>query len=109
MIRLLLICAYPLALLARLVQALGRRDPLRLSEPKGTCWIERTESPATASYFSEASAAEGRGHGGAGALIGWFMLLIARLSTPRRIQPGEKYSAGADREKGIPDEVYTLW
>jgi hypothetical protein len=108
--KVLLVLVFPLLLLGRLLNALFGRDPLRLREPRGeSFWIARAVEPDRASYFSEASVAEGREHGGLGALARIPLKWIARLAAPRRSRPGEKFSAGADREQGIPDEVYTLW
>lgn len=108
--KLLLILLYPLLLLARALNALLGRDPMRLREPRGeSCWIPRAAQPDSASYFSEASVAEGKGHGGFGGLARGPLKVLARLHSPARPAPGEKYSTAADREQGIPDEVYTLW
>ena len=40
-----------------------------------------------------------------------FRLLIwlSRAYAPRREQPAGKFQTAADREEGIPDELYTLW
>ena len=110
MTRLLLASIYPLLLAARLLNALRRRDPLRLAKPPGDrFWIARAESPAPAEYFAETSQAEGRNHGGHGRLARTLLVALAGWYAPARLQPGEKFSAAADREQGIPDEVYTLW
>lgn len=109
LLKLLLIILFPLLVLARLLNALLRRDPLRLREPAGSCWIERDAVPDTASYFTECSQAEGRGHDGLGDLAARPLRAVARLMAPSRPVPGEKLTAAADREQGIPDEVYTLW
>ena len=109
LLKLLLILLFPLLLLARLLSLLLGRDPLRLREPEGSCWIRREAGPDTASYFSEASVAEGRGHGGFSGLAAKPLELAARLAAPPRPVPGERPTAAADREQGIPDEVYTLW
>ncbi|HEY6167023.1 MAG TPA: hypothetical protein VI454_03210 [Verrucomicrobiae bacterium] len=108
--KIILVLVYPLLLLARLLNALLGRDPLRLREPRGdSLWIARDVESDSASYFSEASAAEGRGHGGVGGLARAPLKILARLYAPPRSAPTGQYSAGADREQGIPDEVYTLW
>jgi hypothetical protein len=101
---------YPLLLLARLLNTALGRDPLRSREgDAASFWIARTAEPDQASYFSEASAAEGRGHGGMGRLAMPVFLWLAGRYAPGREQPREKFSASADREQGIPDELYTLW
>ena len=104
-----LVLLYPLLILSRALNAICDRDPLRLREPGGSCWIPRASQPDSASYFSEASLAEGRGQGGFGWLVRGPLKLLACLHTPRRSAHGGEYSAAADREKGIPDEIYTLW
>jgi len=110
LLKILLVLLFPLLLLARVLNALLGRDPLRLREPRGeSCWIERGPEPDRASYFSEASVVEGRGHGGLGWIAGGLLKRLSRLQAPSRPAPGEKFSTAADREKGIPDEVYTLW
>lgn len=108
--RILLTLLYPLLLLARVLNLITGRDPLRRRGGRAkTFWIARDAGPDRASYFSEASAVEGRGHGGLGSLAAGPLLALARWYAPRRHQPGEKFSASADREQGIPDELYTLW
>jgi hypothetical protein len=82
---------------------------MRLREPSGSCWITRASQPNATSYFSEASSAEGRGQRGFGWLVRGPLKLLARLHAPPRPAPSESYSAAADREQGIPDEIYTLW
>lgn len=101
---------YPLLLAARLLNLVLGRDPLRRREPTSrSLWIARDTATSDAGYFSEASPAEGRGHGGFGRLPESVLLRIARWHAPPRLQPREKFSAAADREQGIPDEMYTLW
>lgn len=108
--RLLLVFAYPLFLVAWGLNWLRGRDPLRLREPRAdTLWIRRGVQPGAADYFSEASVTEGLGHGGSGSGGGVLVRALSRLTAPRRVQPGAKFSPAADREQGIPDEVYTLW
>ena len=106
MTRLFLIVLYPLLLARRATNAMQGRDALRLKKPSGTsCWISRDAPKSSEDYFSEAATAGASGRSAAArALIG-----IARWFAPVRLQPGEKFSAAADRERGIPDEVYTLW
>ena len=108
--RILLVVLYPLLILARLFNALFGRDPMRLHEPpEASFWIVRSAQPDGGSYFSEESVAEGREHKGFGPIAGGPLRMLARFYSPPRAVPGEKYSAVADREQGIPDEVYTLW
>jgi hypothetical protein len=103
----LLALVYPLLLLARLINVVTGRDPLRSHRPTdASLWIARDIVSTDASYFSEASPAEVRRRVSLPAsLLAW----IARLYAPPRSQPEGKFSAGADREQGIPDEMYTLW
>lgn len=109
LLKLLLALLYPLLILTRFLNAMLGHDPLRLREPEGSCWIERGLQPDTASYFSEQSQVEGKGHGGFGGLAAAPLRAAARLMAPSRPVPGERQAAAADREQGIPDEVYTLW
>jgi hypothetical protein len=105
---LLLALVYPFLLAARDVNALTGRDPLRLHEPDApSLWIERQQPPSDATYFTEGSPAESGGK--SGILPTRMLLWLARWYAPPRARPGEKFSAGADREQGIPDEMYTLW
>ncbi len=106
-VKFILILLYPLLLVARLKNAILRRDPLRLCEPRAeSFWLTRGEEPNTASYFSESSPQTDEQRDG---LIRIALRGAAHCFAPPRPAPGEKYSAAADREKGIPDEVYTLW
>jgi hypothetical protein len=109
MTTLLLTLLYPLLVAARAMNALLGRDPLRRRPPAGSLWIARDPAAHDAGYFSESSPNEGRGHGGSGRIAAAVLLLIARWYAPPRSQPNEKFSAAADREQGIPDEMYTLW
>jgi hypothetical protein len=107
----LLICVYPVLLLARFANMVLRRDRLRLHDVRNevSFWLERPVQPTTQSYFSEESLAEGSGEASAARLVTRFLHGMARFYAPRR-QPGEgNYKASAEREQGIPDEVYTLW
>ena len=107
---LLLALTYPLLVVARLVDVLLRRDPLRLREPGGeSLWIPRAAQPDSTSYFSESSVAEGKGAGGFGWIAAAPLRWQSRLFGGRRQSPGANYAPAADREQGIPDEVYTLW
>ncbi|HWN97240.1 MAG TPA: hypothetical protein VNT99_19570 [Methylomirabilota bacterium] len=110
LIKILLVLLFPLLFLGRLLDVILGRDPLRLRKPSSeTFWIQRATHPDRASYFSETSVAEGAHHGGFGVLARRPLSWLAKLCGPRRAAPDEKFSAGADREQGIPDEVYTLW
>ena len=108
--KIILIAVYPLLVAARLLQSLLGRDPLHLKKPKGdSCWIAREAEPAQQDYFSEQSQAEGRLHGGLGWLAAAPLRAIAHWYAPGAQSVGEVYTPAADREEGIPDEVYTLW
>jgi hypothetical protein len=107
MTKLLLTVAYPLLLMARVINRVTGRDPLRARRPsEASLWIERRAAATDASYFSETSPAEA--HQGT-SLPASFLIWVARFYAPPRSQPEEKFSAAADREQGIPDEMYTLW
>lgn len=104
--RILLTLAYPLLLIARAINIVTGRDPLRSRRPREqSLWIARAPVDSDASYFSETSPAEPRQPSLAAAVLTW----IARFYAPPRSQPKEKFSPAADREQGIPDEMYTLW
>jgi hypothetical protein len=107
MTRVLLTLVYPLLMVTRLFHRATGRDRLRLRRPsEASLWIERGPAGSDASYFSETSPAESHHSTSLPAsLLAW----IARFQAPPRAQPGEKFSAAADREQGIPDEMYTLW
>lgn len=110
-IRLVLVLLYPLLLLGRLLNVLLGRDPLRLREPVSeTLWIARVPAePKATSYFIELSEVEGRGHGGFGKLAGGSLVKVARLLAPSRRRAGEAFRGAEDRDRDIPDEIYTLW
>ena len=109
-IKLILIFLYPLLLVARLKNAILGRDPLRLREPPAeSLWLTRDEEPDTASYFFESSPQNEEQRDGLIRVTKLTLRQIAHCFVPRRPAPREKYSAAADREKGIPDEIYTLW
>lgn len=105
----LLVLLYPLLLLARLLNSLLGRDPLHLREPDGTCWIERGPEAGRTSYFSEASEHEGRDQGGWGRLATRILNFVAWFVAPPRTTADAEFRAAADRDRDIPDEVYTLW
>jgi hypothetical protein len=99
LITLALVAAYPLLLIARLVDAVRGRDPLRRHNPRGTMWVARGEAPPAPSYFSASqpfmpSPTRAR--------------LLARLAGvfARRAGAAPRQTAMPDE---IPDEVYTLW
>ena len=110
--RIIVILFYPIAIAVRLWNALTGADPLRLKRPEDaeTFWIPRDVQPSRISYFSEVSEAEGRGKRSLGWLVLAPLRLLARPFSPRL--PSENdgaFKPAADREQGIPDEVYTLW
>jgi hypothetical protein len=106
----LLVIIYPLLLLAWLVNLVLGRDRLRLHDPSGdSYWIERHAQPNTISYFSEESCSEGGSEPSAARLLTRLMRGIARLYRPPQRTGRAIYKASAEREQGIPDEVYTLW
>ena len=108
--RVLLCALYPFLVIGRILNTLRGSDPLHLREPRGaTCWIEHGSEAGRSSYFSEASASEGKGHGGSSRLAGTVLVWVARLFAPARKSTGEGYRAGAERDQEIPDEIYTLW
>jgi hypothetical protein len=105
----LLVIIYPLLLLGWLLNLVLGRDRLRLHDFKSaeSYWIERRAQPNITSYFTEVSCSEGGGE--PSAPLTRLLRGIARLYTPPRQSSGVTYKASADREQGIPDEVYTLW
>jgi hypothetical protein len=107
----ILVCLYPILILGRALNCICGRDPLRLREPTGpTCWIEREPTAVSrASYFSEASESEGRNHRGFGRLATAVLLFVAKLLAPPRKNRSESFSTTVERDRNIPDEVYTLW
>jgi hypothetical protein len=109
--RALLVFIYPLVLVARLLNLVLGRNRLRLNRiPKEqSCWIERHGRTNTATYFSEASCSEGEEKPSAARPLARLLCRIARLYTPPRQAVGATYKPSAEREQGIPDEVYTLW
>ncbi len=111
LLRILLALLYPFLLLARPFRPLGRGDRLRLRRPRDTAsyWVERSSNGESGWYFSEASFAEGAPQVGTVRLMTRALLLLARVYAPARSSEEREYIAAADREQGIPDEVYTLW
>ena len=119
--RVLLTVVYIFILPVRLLRILLGRDTLRLRTPVNAAsyWVISENNPDPQSYFSEESVAEGRRarleggeilfkHGAAR----WFtavLRLIARLYASSRETRIGSHPPVADREQGIPDEIYTLW
>jgi hypothetical protein len=98
-IKLVLLAAYPLLLVARIVDLVRGRDPLRLKNPRGSMWIARGDAPAAHSYFSASqpsvpSPSRSR----------W--LARAAGVFARRGPAAPRHTSMPDE---IPDEVYTLW
>ena|SRR5437867_5682725 len=93
------------------------RMHLRRSGDKGSYWIPRKQVPDLQSYFLESSQSEGRCpcakesvciHRGGARWITLLLRLLAKAYAPARSIPSGRFST-ADREQGIPDEIYTLW
>src|SRR4249920_2784633 len=105
----LAVLTYPLALVARAVNLILRRDRLNLHDVPSneSFWIERHTQPDTASYFSERSCSEGGTEPSAAKALTELLRGIARLHRPPRKVAEGIYKASAEREQGIPDEVYT--
>jgi hypothetical protein len=109
--KILLVLMYPLLLLARLLNLVSGRERLRLHEVSGgrSFWIDRRVQPNAVSYFSEHSCSEGGSERSAARPLILLLRGVARLYTPPPRSDGANYKASAEREHGIPDEVYTLW
>jgi hypothetical protein len=121
-IRALLGILYFLTLPLMLLTKSAAKRRLQLDDP-GTAsyWIVRKGDADRDSYFSESSVAEGatapREGAEGGPRIGggsfWLASLLVMLSgmfKPREALPGSKAAPSiADRDKGVPDEIYTLW
>jgi hypothetical protein len=107
----LLVFIYPLVLVSWLVNLVLGCNRLRLNRisKEQSCWIERRGRPNIASYFSEASCSEGEEKPSAARPLARLLCGIARFYTPPRQTVGTTYRPSAEREQGIPDEVYTLW
>ena len=109
LIKPLLILLYPLLLLSRAVDAIRGRDRLRLKEPAdASLWVSRREVPDALSHFSQA-ATRFNEDGSSDRIITRLLIAAARLYAPPHQLADPVYKAAADREQGIPDEVYTLW
>jgi hypothetical protein len=107
---LLVVGVYPLLVVGRILNGVLGRDPLRLREPENkTFWINRGPEPSGPSYFSEASALEGGNHGGCGRLATVALCAVAKLLAPPVETDGDDFRIATQRDRGIPDEVYTLW
>src|SRR5215210_256752 len=103
MTRLLAALAYPLLVVARMLDALAGRDPLRLRRPApGSLWIARGE-PARSSYFSESSDVEGRGHGGFGWIAERILLAMAAACAHNGGAADARPPSASSRE--VPDEI----
>ena len=106
MTRLLTAILYLLLLWQRAVDSLRGRDRLRRAEPHSpSLWIDRSQPGSDVGYFQEWSPVEPQ----KASVAERALIAIARRFAPARLQPREKFSAAADREQGIPDEMYTLW
>lgn len=108
-LRALLVIIYVLWVPVMLISRLFGRDALRLKDPGGgSYWIEREPVIRRESYFSEASDHEGKGAGTP--VLAHLLRGIAGLFAPPQVKAGEKsIASAADREQGVPDEIYTLW
>jgi len=109
--KILLVLMYPLLLLARVLNLVSGRERLRLHDVSGgrSFWIDRRVQPNAISYFSEHSCSEGGSERSAARPLILLLRGVARLYTPPLRSDGANYKASAEREHGIPDEVYTLW
>ena len=105
MLTIIYILWLPFMLLARLFG----RDALRLKDPNTTSyWIERDPTIRRESYFSQASDHEGKGAGSP--VMAGVLRALASLYAPPQVKAGEpQIKSAADREHGVPDEIYTLW
>jgi hypothetical protein len=108
-LRILLLLVYILWLPIMLIARLFGRDALRLKDPGGASyWIARDPATRRDSYFSEASDHEGKGAGSP--VMAAVLEAIAKLFAPPKVKSGERpIASAADREHGVPDEIYTLW
>ena len=119
--KILLILLYPLMQMVGVTRRILGRDVLQLRPPSPSTsfWLPRLASPNVESYFSEASVVEGKStksqhakravNGGTRSFLVPVFMAVARWNAPPRATPGKKFYAAAEREQGIPDEVYTLW
>ena len=119
MTTIILYLSYALLLPAKLLAGLRGRDPLQLrSDPsRASYWVARPLHTDASAYFCESSPAEddivsGRADRSARHLRpAGRIALVPLLWLAKRQGPGRTkvaVSAG-DRDKGMPDEIYTLW
>lgn len=101
--RLVLIALYPLLLVARVASAFNGHDPLRLKEPKGSCWIERPPMPDARAYFADSDSSELSSSAAAA------IRSVARAFAPAEGDGRPSRTAHTALPSDIPDEVYTLW
>ncbi len=119
MTTLILYITYALLLPAKALAALRGRDPLQLkNDPSRTSyWVPRPIRTDAAAYFSESSPAEddivaGRGDPSTRRLRPAGRIAMAPLLwLAKRQGPGRNTVAvsASERDKGVPDEIYTLW
>lgn len=108
--KVLVVLVYPMLMLGRALNALLDRDPLRIRPQNSeSLWIQRGPAPGIPSYFSEASEVEGKGHRGFGHFAGATFRAAAMLFAARREAEGRDVKLEGNRERGLPDEIYTLW
>jgi hypothetical protein len=107
--RIVLVAIYPLLILAGLGNRLIGFDRLRLRKSvQVSYWVERSQ-PDLTSYFSEASQCEGNGEPSLAKPVARFLELVAQLYRLGQQTSEPNYKPSAERERSIPDEVYTLW
>ena len=108
--RLMLFLLYPTLVIARLLNAIAQRDPLRLRKPdSASFWVSR-EDPASNTYLSDDSRIEGAGIRSFAVIpIGILQFFARRAFRPAPRKDDAIDIPMPDRDKGIPDEVYTLW
>lgn len=108
-------CVLPAHVMGRL---LGR-DSLMLRRPShDSYWLAKAPIDGTESYFSPGSARRGNGTTAdtPAPMAGWvapLLLWLSKAFAPRRRQLADTATSAApsaaSRDKGIPDEIYTLW
>jgi hypothetical protein len=119
MTTLILYLTYALLLPAKLLAGLRGRDPLQLKDDpaRTSYWVPRPIRTDAAAYFCETSPAEddivaGRADPSthhlrpAGRIALAPLLWLAKRQGPGRTTVPVSAS---DRDKGVPDEIYTLW
>ena len=102
LVRLLLIGVYPMLWLTRIGWWWRGRDPLRLREPEGSCWIERAPEPPAHTYFSESDVISPP------SMAAGLLARAAGAFAPADEARDHGHDARALPDE-IPDEVYTLW